>query len=293
MKNINGSGVALITPFTEDNKINYEKLEELIEFQIENKTNFIVVCGTTGESSTLSLEEKKDLIKFVVDKVNNRIPVIAGTGSNNTMSSIELSKYSKDIGVDGLLVVTPYYNKGNNEGIYNHYKKIANEVYPLPIILYNVPSRTGVNLNNDLILRLAQIENIIGIKEAYNSIEKISSLLFHIKRSNLDFKVFSGNDNLTLPILNLGGSGVISVCANIIPNEMYKICRYNDLELYSKYYELMNTLFIDTNPIMIKEAMNILNMNVGNTRLPLYSTTKENIDKLSNILKELKIKYAR
>ncbi len=293
MKDIKGSGVALITPFTKDNKINYEKVKELIEFQIENKTDFIVVCGTTGESSTLSLNEKKELIKFVIDKVNNRIPVIAGTGSNNTKNAIELSKYSKNVGADGLLIVTPYYNKGNDEGIYNHYKAIANEIYPLPIILYNVPSRTGVNLNNNLILRLAQIENIIGIKEACNSIEKISSLLFSIKRSNLDFKVFSGNDNLTLPILSLGGSGVISVCANIIPNEMYKICKYNDIELYCKYYELMNTLFVDTNPIMIKEAMNILKMDVGNTRLPLYSTTKENKLTLEYTLNNLKIKYAR
>lgn len=289
MLDLKGSGVALITPFNEDNSINFDKVEELVMYHIKNNTDFIVVCGTTGESATLSNDEKKELIKFVVEKVNKKVPVIAGTGTNNTTSSIELSIYAKEIGADGILVVTPYYNKGNDSGIYMHYEKIANSVFPLPVILYNVPSRTGVNLSNDLILSLAKIENIIGIKEADTNISKISSLLFAIKRSNLDFKVFSGNDNLTLPILSLGGSGVISVCANIIPNEMHNICLNNDLQMFSKYYNLMNVLFYDTNPIMIKEAMNILNFNVGNTRLPLYSTTDSNISYLKSELQRLRL----
>ena len=289
MLNLNGSGVALITPFNLDNTINYNKISQLIEYHIKNKTDFIVVCGTTGESATLSLKEKKELIRFVVEKVNKRIPVIAGTGSNNTSSAISLSTYAKSVGVDGLLVVTPYYNKGNEEGIYMHYEKIANAVSPLPILLYNVPSRTGLNLKSEAILSLAKIDNIIGIKEADTDIVKISSLLFELKQSNLDFKVFSGNDNLTLPILLLGGSGVISVCANIIPNQMHDICSNLDLELYSKYYNLMNALFIDVNPIMIKEAMNIMGMDVGTLRLPLYNTNKTNLSILKNELETLNL----
>ncbi len=289
MLNLRGSGVALITPFTKDNEINYEKVSELIEFHIRNNTDFIVVCGTTGESATLSIDEKKELIRFVVEKVNGRLPVIAGTGSNNTSVCIELSKYAKEVKADGVLVVTPYYNKGNKEGIYNHYLKIASSIYPLPIILYNVPSRTGVNLSNEQILKLSSIENIIGIKEADTDIVKISNLLFDIKRLNLNFKVFSGNDNLTLPILNLGGSGVISVCANIIPNETHRICEEKNLELYSKYFNLMNLLFVDTNPIMIKEAMNILNMDVGKLRLPLFNTSDNNIEKIRTEIEKLNI----
>ena len=289
MLNLKGSGVALITPFNDDNTINYNKVNELIEYHIENNTDFIVVCGTTGESATLSLEEKKKLIKFVVEKVNKRIPVIAGTGSNNTISTIELSKYCKEIGIDGLLIVTPYYNKGNEEGIFKHYENISSSVFPIPIILYNVPSRTGVNLSNSQILALAKIPNIIGIKEADTDISKVESLLFTLKRSNSNFKVFSGNDNLTLPILNLGGSGVISVCANIIPNEMHIICLNYDLNLFYKYYNLMNILFYDTNPIMIKAAMNLLNLNVGSTRLPLYSTTEINLKLLKEELISLNL----
>ena len=289
MLNLNGSGVALITPFNLDNTINYNKISQLIEYHIKNKTDFIVVCGTTGESSTLSIKEKKELIRFVVEKVNKRIPVIAGTGSNNTSSAISLSTYAKSVGVDGLLVVTPYYNKGNEKGVYMHYKKIASAVSPLPILLYNVPSRTSLNLKNDTILSLAKIDNIIGIKEADTDIVKVSSLLFKLQRSNLDFKVFSGNDNLTLPILLLGGSGVISVCANVIPNQMHDICSNLDLELYSKYYNLMNALFIDVNPIMIKEAMNIMGMDVGTLRLPLYNTSKTNLSILKNELESLNL----
>ena len=293
MLDLKGSGVALITPFNEDNSINYSVVSKLIEFHIINNTDFIVVCGTTGESATLSTKEKKELIRFVVEKVNKRIPVIAGTGTNDTLSTIKLSSYAKSIGVDGILLVTPYYNKGNEKGIYLHYKEIASSVFPLPIILYNVPSRTGVNLTNSQIISLAEISNIIGIKEADTDISKISSLLFALKRSNLDFKVFSGNDNLTLPISTLGGSGVISVCANIIPNQMHDICINNDLDLYYNYYDLMNILFLDTNPIMIKYAMNLMGLNVGNVRLPLYNPSDSKIailkDELSklNLLKHL------
>ena len=285
MLNLSGSGVALITPFTNKNNINFEKLDELISFHLENNTDFIVPCGTTGEASTLSTLEKKKLIKFTVDKCKGKIPVIAGTGSNNTKQVIEMSKYAKSVGADGVLVVTPYYNKTNQEGLFVHYKKIADAISPLPLILYNVPSRTGIDISIDTIIRLSQIENIIGIKEANPSLEKIANIIL---KTDDSFKVFSGNDNLLLPILSLGGAGVISVSANLIPKQMHDICVKNDKNLFFKYLELMDNLFLDVNPIMIKEAMNYLDFNVGKVRLPLYKTKKQNLDKLYTSIDKIK-----
>lgn len=285
MLNLSGSGVALVTPFTNKNNINFEKLDELISFHFKNNTDFIVPCGTTGESSTLSTIEKKKLIKYTVDKCKGKIPVVAGTGSNNTKQVIEMSKYAKSVGADGVLVVTPYYNKSNQDGLFVHYKKIAEAIFPLPLILYNVPSRTGVDLSIDTIVKLSKIENIIGIKEASPSIEKIANIIL---KTDDNFKVFSGNDNLTLPILALGGAGVISVSANIIPKQMHDICKNLDKDLFFKYLELMDNLFLDVNPIMIKEAMNYLDFNVGKVRLPLYKTKKQNLDKLYNSIDNLK-----
>ncbi len=289
MLNLYGSGVALVTPFTNDNNINYDKLEELIEYQIGNNTDFLVPCGTTGESSSLSNNEKKQLIKFVVEKTKNRIPVIAGTGSNNTKIAIEMSKYAKKVGADGVLVVTPYYNKSNQEGLYVHYKKIADAIYPLPLILYNVPSRTGIDISVETIVKLARIENIIGIKEANPSLEKIANIINTTKEYN--FKVFSGNDNLLIPTLSLGGSGVISVCANIIPDKMHNICTNNDKDLFFTYLDLMNVLFVDVNPIMVKEAMNYLGLDVGKVRLPLYKSSNVNNLKLYKVLEMLKDEF--
>lgn len=289
MIDLKGSGVALITPFTENNNINYDKVKELIEYHILNDTDFIVICGTTGESSTLSIDEKKELMKFSVKCSNGRIPIICGTGSNNTKATIELSMFAKDIGCNGILVVTPYYNKCNEEGLYNHYKTISEAVSDLPVILYNVPSRTGVDISLENIVKLSKIPNIIGIKEANPSLEKIANIINLTK--NNDFKVFSGNDNLVYPIMSLGGSGVISVCANIIPNIMHKICDFKDkdasLDLFLKYLPLMNTLFIDVNPIMIKYAMNYLNYNVGDVRLPLFETTTSKKEQIEKVIDEL------
>ena len=273
-----GSGVAIITPFDKNNKINYKKFNELLNFHIANNTDAIIVCGTTGESATLDTNEKKELIKFTVDKINHKIPVIAGTGTNNTKTCIEMSKYAQDVGCDGVLVVTPYYNKCNQEGLYNHYKQISDAIN-IDIILYNVPTRTGVNIEIDTLKRLSMLKNITGIKEANNDISRIATIISDIP----SLGVYSGNDDLTLPILALGGHGVISVAANIIPNEMHKMCKSyfnedinNATLLYYTYLDLMKKLFIDVNPICIKEAMNILNYNVGKTRLPLYEmdTTK-------------------
>lgn len=285
MLNLSGSGVALVTPFTNKNNINFEKLDELISFHLENNTDFIVPCGTTGEASTLSTLEKKKLIKFTVDKCKGKIPVIAGTGSNNTKQVIEMSKYAKSVGADGVLVVTPYYNKTNQEGLFVHYKKIADAISPLPLILYNVPSRTGIDISIDTIVKLSKIENIIGIKEANPSLEKIANIIL---KTDDSFKVFSGNDNLLLPILSLGGAGVISVSANLIPKQMHDICVKNDKNLFFKYLELMDNLFLDVNPIMIKEAMNYLDFNVGKVRLPLYKTKKQNLDKLYTSIDKIK-----
>lgn len=283
-----GSGVALVTPFDKKNNVNYIKLEELINFHLANKTDAIIVCGTTGESSTLSENEKKEVIKFVVDKVNGKIPVIAGTGSNSTKTAIEMSKFAQDVGCDGLLIVTPYYNKCSQEGLYKHYKEISNNV-SIPIILYNVPSRTGVNITPETVLRLSRIKNICGIKEASGNISQVAKIISLV---NNEFFVYSGNDDQTLPILSLGGMGVISVAANIYPQKMHDLC-YNYFDnnvkkarkIQFELLKVMEKLFIDVNPIPIKEVMNILGFNVGDVRLPLCKMSKEKIEELSTVIK--------
>ncbi len=288
-----GSGVAIVTPFDKNNNIDYDTYKKLIEFQIKNHTDAIIVCGTTGESATLNTDEKKELIKFTVKSVKGRLPVIAGTGSNNTDTAIELSKFAKKAGVNGLLLVTPYYNKCNQEGLYFHYKKIAESV-DLPIILYNVPSRTGVNIELETLIKLAKIDNIVGIKEASGNISQILKIAYSLENK---LQIYSGNDDQTLPILALGGSGVLSVAANIIPKQIHDLCYSffdGNIELAKKiqykYLELMNNLFIDVNPIPIKEAMNMLNLNVGNCRLPLYSMPLDKKEKLNKTIKNLNLK---
>lgn len=282
-----GSGVALVTPFDKNNNINYEKVEELIEFHIANNTDAIIICGTTGESSTLSTEEKKELIKFSVKVANKRIPIIAGTGSNNTKNATKMSIYAEEIGVDGLLIVTPYYNKCTQESLYMHYKTISDNVN-IPIILYNVPSRTSVDINVDTIVKLSKIKNICGIKEANTDISKIANI---ISKTSDDFYVYSGNDDLVLPILSLGGAGVISVIANIIPTQIHDICSMienNEYEkakkIYYRYLDLMKYAFIEVNPIPIKFLMNELLFNVGSLRLPLAEISEKNKKLLKKVL---------
>lgn len=283
-----GSGVALITPFNEKNEINFEKLRELLEFHIANKTDAVIVTGTTGESSTMSDEEKLAVIKFSVETVNKRIPVIAGTGSNNTQHAVEMSRKAEELGADGLLVVTPYYNKGNENGIYNHYKLIAENVN-IPVILYNVPGRTGVNLSIKLLKKLAQIKNITAIKEASGNI----SYAAEIAREVPELDIYSGNDDMTVPLLSLGGKGVISVSANILPETVHNMTsaffeKDTDTarELQLKYNDLVNALFIEVNPVPVKEAMNFLGYNVGECRLPLGEMTEENKKTLHNIIEK-------
>lgn len=286
MELFTGSGVALITPFDENGDVNYSRLREILEFHVINHTDAIIVTGTTGEGSTLSDEEKISVIEFTVDIINSRIPVIAGTGSNDTRHAVEFSKRVEKLGVDGLLVVTPYYNKGNENGIYEHYKAIAEGV-KIPVILYNVPSRTGVNLSIPLLKRLAQIENITALKEASGNISYVAE----VAREVPELDIYSGNDDMVVPVLSLGGKGVISVSANIIPDishDMTVSFLKGDVkkarELQLKYNDLVNALFLETNPVPVKEAMNFLGYEVGNCRLPLGAMNESNRAKLTDIL---------
>lgn len=281
-----GSGVAIITPFT-DIGVDYKKLEELLEWHVSEGTDAIIICGTTGEATTMSEDEKKETIKFTVDVIKNRIPVIAGTGSNDTAKSINMSKYAESVGVDALLIITPYYNKTNNEGLIKHFESINNAVN-IPIIAYNVPSRTNVNITPEQLLRLSSLNNIVAIKEASGNISQIAKMKA-LCGDKID--IYSGNDDQIIPIMSLGGLGVISVAANIVPKVIHNITseflsgNYNDaLKLQLDYLELCNVLFIETNPIPIKTALNLLSKNVGNLRLPLYEMDNKNKDKLIKTL---------
>ena len=274
-----GSGVAIVTPFDENDSINFGVLEELIEFHIENKTDAIIACGTTGESVTLTEKEHISVVKFVVEQVNGRIPVIAGTGSNNTKHAISLSEECEKVGANGLLVVTPYYNKTTQKGLIEHYTAIASRV-TLPILIYNVPSRTGLNVLPKTTYELSKVKNIIGIKECCGSMAQVAEI---VSLCGEDFDVYSGNDDEILPILSLGGKGAISVMANIIPRQTHDIVEYyikgniaKSREIQLKYLKLIKTLFSEPNPIPIKEALNMRGYNVGKCRLPLTSIGEEN-----------------
>jgi len=286
-----GSGVAIVTPFNERG-VDFKKLEELVEWHIKSKTDAIVVCGTTGEASTMTEQERKETIKFVVDLVNKRIPVIAGTGSNNTAATISMSKWAEKIGVDAILVITPYYNKTTQKGLVEHYKTIANSVTS-PIIIYNVPSRTGLNINPSTLLKLCAMPNIVAIKEASGNISQIAQIKA-LCGDNLD--IYSGNDDQVIPILSLGGFGVISVLANIIPTDIHNMCELylkgehaKALEIQLGYLPLNNSVFIETNPIPVKTAMNLMGMEVGPLRLPLCEMEENNLQFLKKELKAYNI----
>lgn len=283
-----GSGVAIITPFNE-NGIDYEKLRELLEWHVKESTDAIIVCGTTGEATTMTEQEKKDTIKFTVDVINKRIPVIAGTGGNNTKTSIEMSLYAESVGVDGLLVITPYYNKTNAEGLIMHFKAI-NDAVKTPIILYNVPSRTNMNISAETLLKLTELNNVVAIKEASGDIGQVAKMKA-LCGDKID--IYSGNDDQIIPLLSLGGIGVISVAANIVPKTIHDMCELylngdcsKATKLQLDYLELLNNLFIETNPIPVKTAMNVMGMNVGELRLPLYKMNTKNEEILVNTLKK-------
>lgn len=284
-----GAGVALVTPFKEDGAVDYEGITKLLEFQIENKTDAVIICGTSGESATMPDSEHLKVIEHAVKVVNGRIPVIAGTGSNDTAHGIELSKKAEELGVDGLLLVTPYYNKASKKGLVLHYSAIANSV-KIPVCLYNVPSRTGVNLPIDVLKELAKIDNIVAIKEASGNI----SYLMQVAAEVPELDIYSGNDDMIVPVLSAGGKGVISVVSNILPEDTHNICEYffnggieKSRELQLKMLNLINNLFIEVNPIPVKAALKLMGLPSGMLRLPLCDISDANRE----ILKKSMINY--
>lgn len=288
-----GAGVAIVTPFNEKFEVDYEKLGELIEFQITNGTDSIIICGTTGEASTLTHEEHLECIKYTVSKVNKRVPVIAGTGSNCTDTSIFLSKEAEDYGADGLLVVTPYYNKATQKGLIAHFTAIANSV-SLPIIMYNVPGRTGCNMLPQTVATLVKnVDNIVGIKEASANIAQVAEIM-SLTQGNID--LYTGCDEMIVPALSLGGVGVISVLSNIAPKDTHDmVAKYlegdvnasRDLQL--KYIPLINAIFCEVNPIPVKAALNLMGFGVGSLRMPLSDMEPVNVERLRNELKNCNI----
>jgi len=282
-----GSGVALATPF-DQNSVNFDALKRMLDFQLDNGTDAIIICGTTGESSTMTYHERLDTIRFCVDHVAGRVPVIAGSGSNSTANAIKLSKDAERVGADGLLIVTPYYNKSTQKGLILHYQAIADAV-DLPIILYSVPSRTGVSIAPETCAELAKHPNIVGIKEASGSLDAIQKI------RNLcpsDFYIWSGNDDETVPVCVLGGIGVISVAANIIPRQMHELvqfCINNDFAAAGRmqlhYKKLFDALFCEVNPIPVKTALNLMGWNAGPLRLPLCEPTEADLSHIREILR--------
>lgn len=288
-----GSATALVTPFSENGeKIDYEVLKNLIDFQINNGTKALIILGTTGEASTISLDERIKIIECAVKHTNKRVPVIAGSGSNDTKIAINNSKIYEKLGADALLIVTPYYNKSTQKGLISHYTKIAESV-SLPIILYNVPGRTGVNILPATVKELSKNKNIVAIKEASGNLEQIGEIL-RICGDKID--VYSGDDALILPILSIGGKGVIGVASNIVPSLVNQLCESffeNQLEKSRELQFLLNplikTLFLEVNPIPVKTALNLMKKNVGALRLPLYSMEEENIEKLKTEMLKLNL----
>lgn len=288
-----GSGVAIVTPF-DGLKTNYDELGRLIEMHIENKTDAIIICGTTGEASTMPDEEHLAAIEYTVKKANGRIPVIAGTGSNDTAHAVELTKKAEALGADGILSVTPYYNKTTQKGLVKHFTEIANSV-KIPVILYNVPSRTGMSFSIDTLKELAKIDNIVAVKEASGNISYTAKVAAEVP----ELYIYSGNDDMIVPVLSLGGKGVISVVANILPEETHNICEYyfngeveKSRKLQLEMLDLINKLFIEVNPVPIKTAMNLLGYKAGNLRMPLTDMEDSNLEALKKALTAYGLKLA-
>lgn len=287
-----GAITAIVTPFREG-EVDWESYKNLVNFQLKKGINGIVPCGTTGEAATLSYDEHKKVIEETVKIVKKRVPVIAGTGANSTEEALELTLFAKEVGATASLQVTPYYNKPTQEGLYRHFKKIA-ETIDIPIILYNVPGRTGVNLLPETVVRLSQIPNIVGIKEASGNINQVTEICKNVKKKN--FTVLSGDDALTLPILAVGGKGVISVASNIIPDKVVKLVDFylkgqyeRSLKLHYELYDLMQGLFIETNPIPVKTALYLMGMIRNEFRLPLCEMSENNVNRLKKLLKDYKL----
>lgn len=291
-----GAGVAIVTPMKENGDVNFEKLGEILEEQIKEETDSIVICGTTGESSTLTHEEHLETIKYTIDKVNKRIPVIAGTGSNCTETAIYLSTEAEKYGADGVLLVTPYYNKATQKGLIEHYTKIANSI-KIPVILYNVPSRTGINIQPKTVAYLVEhVDNIVGIKEASGDIAQVAEMAA-LTKGKLD--IYSGNDNQIVPLLSLGGKGVISVLSNVAPrftHDMVEKYLNGDVkescDMQLDAMPLINALFSEVNPIPVKAAMNLMGMEVGPLRSPLTEMEEANKEKLKEEMVKFGLKLA-
>ena len=290
-----GAGVAIVTPFNQaDESINYDKLDQLIDFHCNNGTDSIIVCGTTGESATMTEEEHAECVRFVIERTKGRVPVIAGTGSNCTKTAVELSKDAAEHGADGLLVVTPYYNKCTQAGLYAHYEAIAKEA-KAPIIMYSVASRTGCNIAPETAAKLVKnVDGIVGIKEASGNISQIAKIM-HLTDGNID--LYSGNDDQIVPILSLGGKGVISVLSNVAPQETHDICAKffagdvkGSMELQLKAIPLIEKLFCEVNPIPVKKAMQLMGMDCGPLRMPLTEMTDANAALLAQAMKDFGIK---
>lgn len=285
-----GSGVAVVTPMHNNGEVNYEQFAKLLEFQIANGTDAIIVCGTTGESSTLTHEEHLDVIRYCVKTVAGRIPVVAGTGSNCTETAIYLSKEAEEAGADGLLLVSPYYNKATQNGLYAHFKAVANSV-KLPIILYNVPSRTGCNILPETVLRLCEdVENIVGVKEASGNISQIAHLAA-ISKGKVD--IYSGNDDHIVPLLALGGKGVISVLANVAPRQTHEICQKffdgdwaGSCKEQLDAMEMCEALFCEVNPIPVKKALEMMGLIDGALRMPLSRMEPAHAERLEKAMKD-------
>ncbi|MGN0335728.1 MAG: 4-hydroxy-tetrahydrodipicolinate synthase [Lachnospiraceae bacterium] len=288
-----GAAVAIITPMHENGEVNYPKLGEIIEYQIAHKTDAIVICGTTGEASTLSHEEHLEVIDYCVKKVAKRVPVIAGTGSNCTETAVYLSREAEKSGVDALLVVTPYYNKATQKGLIAHYKTVAESV-KLPIIMYNVPGRTGCNILPETAATLVrEVENIVGIKEASGNISQIAKLM---SLAGDEIELYSGNDDQIVPVLSLGGLGVISVLSNVAPEETHDIVDLylngdttESMELQLKAIPLVEQLFCEVNPIPVKAAMNLMGFEVGPLRMPLSDMEAAHVENLKTAMKDFGI----
>ena len=285
-----GAGVAIVTPFNEDGSINYDRLDELIEFHCAHKTDSIVICGTTGESATMTEEEHMQCVKFTIDRVNKRVPVIAGTGSNCTDTASYLTKQAQNAGADAALVVTPYYNKATQNGLIAHYTDIAKHT-DLPIILYNVPSRTGCKLEAATIAKLVKdVDNIVGVKEATGDIAFATQIMYDTQG---DVDMYSGNDDMIVPMLSIGGKGVISVLSNVAPEDTHNICAEyfagnveKSRELQIKYLELIHSLFCEVNPIPVKKALELMGFYGGNVRLPLTQLEPAHTERLKKAMIE-------
>lgn len=278
-----GSGVAIVTPFNQDGSVNYDSLGKMIDFQIENSTDAIVICGTTGEASTLSDDEQIEVIKYAVDKTNKRVPVIAGAGSNDTAHGIDLCKRAEKVGADALLIVTPYYNKTSSKGLKQYFERMAGSV-DIPIIMYSVKSRTGLNIPPQIVKELSKIENIVAIKEASGDLSQVAQIA---ALCGDDIDIYSGNDDQIIPVMSLGGKGVISVLANVAPKNTHDmIMKYLDGDIHGakklqlEAIDLVNNLFSEVNPIPVKAALNMMGMNAGVYREPLVEMEDANYEKL-------------